>query len=101
MEFNHGVIYKPESLKKSVYTLEDADKAGAKYVCIYWVDLVNIWHCCLLPIKYFKDLIHSNCPSISVGNVSLRLIYSIMPLSFLPIVMIRACPIYFIFFSHP
>ncbi|EEB94802.1 hypothetical protein MPER_06326, partial [Moniliophthora perniciosa FA553] len=32
------------------------------YVRIYWVDLVNIRRCRLLPIKYFKELIRSNRP---------------------------------------
>ncbi|ESK84705.1 glutamine synthetase guanidokinase [Moniliophthora roreri MCA 2997] len=82
MEFNHGVVYNPENIENSAYTLEDADKAGAKYVRIYWVDLANIRRCRLLPIKYFKELIRSNRPGVNVANVSLGLIYLITPPSF-------------------
>ncbi|KAK7059078.1 hypothetical protein VNI00_001702 [Paramarasmius palmivorus] len=82
MEYNHGVAYKPENLSASVYTLEHADKAGAKYVRIYWVDLANIRRCRLLPIQYFKELISSNRPGVNVANVSLGLIYLITPPTF-------------------
>jgi len=45
------------------------------YVRIYWVDLVNVRRCRIVPIQYFKQLLVSNRPGVNVAKVCLGLIY--------------------------
>ncbi|KAG7094107.1 hypothetical protein E1B28_007723 [Marasmius oreades] len=85
MEYNHGVVYKPENVEKTVYTLDEALSNGFKYVRIYWADLANTRRCRLLPIKYFQKLIQSNRPGVNIANVAIGLIYLITPPGFLSI----------------
>ncbi|KAF9268833.1 glutamine synthetase guanido kinase [Marasmius fiardii PR-910] len=79
MDFDHGVVYKPEMLRKAVFTLDEAFKEGYNYVRIYWVDLANTRRCRLLPIKYFKELVQSNRPGVNIASVAIGLIYLIIP----------------------
>ena len=46
-----------------------------EYVRIYWVDLVNVRRCRIVPIQYFKQLLASNRPGVNIAKVCLGLVY--------------------------
>ncbi|KAF5361956.1 hypothetical protein D9756_002782 [Leucocoprinus leucothites] len=82
--YNHGVAFKPDNLETVAYQLDKLESQYS-YVRIYWVDLVNVRRCRVVPIHYFKQLLASNRPGVNIAKVGLGLVYLITPPGFPPI----------------
>ncbi|KAF5387245.1 hypothetical protein D9757_006859 [Collybiopsis confluens] len=83
MDHNVGVVYKPETVKNPVYTLNNAIAQGiVNYVRIYFVNLANIRRCRIVPIDYFTQLVQSKRPGVNVGQVVVGLLDLITPPGF-------------------
>jgi hypothetical protein len=54
-------------------------------VRIYWVDLVNIHRCRIVPIEHFKALLGTNRPGVNIAKVCFGLVYLMVAPGFLPI----------------
>lgn len=52
---------------------------------IYWVDLVNIRRCRVVPIEHFKRLLQANRPGVNLARVCLGLVYLTVAPGFLHI----------------
>ncbi|KAJ3575762.1 hypothetical protein NP233_g883 [Leucocoprinus birnbaumii] len=74
--YNHGVAFRPDSLEKVSYDLNQLESKYS-YVRIYWVDLANVRRCRVVPLSYFKQLLASNRPGVNIAKVGLGLIYLI------------------------
>ncbi|KAJ7086094.1 hypothetical protein B0H15DRAFT_923266 [Mycena belliarum] len=77
MDYSHGVVYTPRSVqsRKGDGSSIDLNAPGISYVRIYWVDLVNIRRCRIVPIEYFNALLKSNRPGINVAKAALGMVY--------------------------
>ncbi|KAJ7039583.1 hypothetical protein C8F04DRAFT_1254859 [Mycena alexandri] len=64
------------------WDMRDLDTVS--YVRIYWVDLVNVHRCRIVPVQYFKALMKSNRPGVVVAKASLGLVYLTVPCPFAP-----------------
>ncbi|KAE9404815.1 glutamine synthetase/guanido kinase [Gymnopus androsaceus JB14] len=76
MDFSHGIVHTPASIKASANTsliLEDVLQQFLEYVRLYLVDLSNTRRCRVLSKEYFKQLIKSNRPGVTIAKVSLGL----------------------------
>ncbi|KAF7335726.1 1,2-dihydroxy-3-keto-5-methylthiopentene dioxygenase [Mycena venus] len=78
MDYSHGVVYTPQSVQSCKLDVSHLDTLGCSYVRIYWVDLVNIRRCRIVPIEHFKALLKSNRPGVNIVKVCLGLVYLMM-----------------------
>ncbi|KAJ6630997.1 hypothetical protein B0H10DRAFT_702781 [Mycena sp. CBHHK59/15] len=87
MDYSHGVVYTPTSVqvhRKNAF-VRDLDSGACSYVRIYWVDLVNIRRCRIVPVEYFKTLLKTNRPGVNIAKVCLGLVHLMTAPGFLPI----------------
>ncbi|KAJ7039586.1 hypothetical protein C8F04DRAFT_1209020 [Mycena alexandri] len=83
MDYSHGVVHTPKSVVQGrKWDMRDLDTVS--YVRIYWVDLVNVHRCRIVPVQYFKALMKSNRPGVVVAKASLGLVYLTVVPGFLP-----------------
>jgi hypothetical protein len=54
-------------------------------VRIYWVDLVNIHRCRIVPIEHFRKLLATNRPGVNLAKVSFGIVGLTVAPGFLPI----------------
>ncbi|KAJ7746398.1 hypothetical protein B0H16DRAFT_964506 [Mycena metata] len=86
MDYSHGVVHTPKSvLQGRKWDVKALDDPTVSYVRIYWVDLVNVHRCRIVPVDYFKRLLKSNRPGVVVAKASLGLIYLMVVPGFLPV----------------
>ncbi|KAJ7116391.1 hypothetical protein C8R44DRAFT_792392 [Mycena epipterygia] len=84
MDYSHGVVYTPQNVQPRKGDAQDLG-SNVSYVRIYWVDLVNIRRCRIVPVEYFKKLLKSNRPGVNIGKVCLGIIYLTVAPGFLPV----------------
>ncbi|KAJ6577397.1 hypothetical protein B0H19DRAFT_557896 [Mycena capillaripes] len=84
MDYTHGIVHTPESAQSRKGTAKDLEN-GVSYVRIYWVDLVNVRRCRIVPIEHFKALLKANRPGVNIAKASLGLIYLMVAPGFLPV----------------
>ncbi|KAF7375186.1 1,2-dihydroxy-3-keto-5-methylthiopentene dioxygenase [Mycena sanguinolenta] len=84
MDYSHGVVHSPQSVQSRKWDVRHLDSLGCSYVRIYWVDLVNIRRCRIVPLEHFKALLRSNRPGVNITKVCLGLVYLIMAPGFHP-----------------
>ncbi|KAJ6466605.1 hypothetical protein C8R47DRAFT_1326242 [Mycena vitilis] len=84
MDYSHGIIHTPQSADSSrKWGVQDL--YGVSYVRIYWVDLVNVRRCRIIPVEHFKALLKANRPGVNIAKVSLGIVYLTVADGFLPI----------------
>lgn len=75
----HGVTYTPSTVERvPSVNLEDdryLDSLGVKYIRITWQDYTNRTRYRVVPRKYFKKLLQSSRPGITLAKVSLGLVF--------------------------
>ena len=96
-----GVQYKPGMPTGARVLVKDLEKLGIRYVRITWVDFINNIRYRILPLNFFKRLLESDRPGISVttavfGSVALQLAEGFAPIGeylYVPdIDSLRVCP---------
>ncbi|KAJ7352430.1 hypothetical protein DFH08DRAFT_740339 [Mycena albidolilacea] len=87
MDYSSGVVYTTESIQPRKWNVKHltGGTLGCSYVRIYWVDLVNIRRCRVVPIEHFKRLLQANRPGVNLAKVCLGLVYLTAAPGFLPI----------------
>ncbi|KAE9404814.1 glutamine synthetase/guanido kinase [Gymnopus androsaceus JB14] len=94
MDFSHGIVHTPASIKASantsliledILTLSKVLQQFLEYVRLYFVDLSNTRRCRVLSKEYFKQLIKSNRPGVTIAKASLGLVNLAMAEGFEPI----------------
>ncbi|KAJ7183147.1 hypothetical protein C8R46DRAFT_1344044 [Mycena filopes] len=85
MDYTHGVVHTPGSVQARKWDAKDLDDPTVSYVRIYWVDLVNIRRCRIVPVESFKALLKSNRPGVVVAKACLGLVYLMVAPGFLPV----------------
>jgi len=81
----YGVQYKPGTPTGPKISVKDLEKLGIRYVRITWVDLINNIRYRVLPLNYFKRVLESDRPGISVPSVVFGLITLQIAEGFAPI----------------
>ncbi|KAF7290013.1 1,2-dihydroxy-3-keto-5-methylthiopentene dioxygenase [Mycena chlorophos] len=85
-DFSHGIVFTPDDVQQEKTASEIAKALeNARYVRIYWVDLVNIRRCRIVPIAHFKSLLASNRPGVNIAKVVLGLVHLVVAPGFLPV----------------
>ncbi|KAJ7229048.1 hypothetical protein GGX14DRAFT_616525 [Mycena pura] len=101
MDYSHGIVYTPSSVQPHVGQVQDLDKDGVAYVRIYWVDLVNVRRCRIVPVEHFKALLKAKRPGVNIAKAAFGLIYLMAAPGFLPmgeylykidLATLRPCP---------
>jgi hypothetical protein len=70
----YGVQYNPGTPAGPKISVKDLERLGIRYVRVTWVDLINNIRYRILPLSYFKRLLESDRPGISVTSVVFGLI---------------------------
>jgi glutamine synthetase len=81
----YGVQYKPGMPTGPKISVKDLEKLGIRYVRITWVDLINNIRYRVLPLNYFKRLLESDRPGISVASAAFGLVTLQLAEGFTPI----------------
>jgi len=81
----YGVQYKPGTSTGPKISVKDLEKLGIRYVRITWVDLINNIRYRVLTLSYFKRILESERPGISVPSVVFGLITLQIAEGFAPI----------------
>ena len=81
----YGVQYKPGVPTGPKVSVKDLEKLGIRYVRITWVDLINNIRYRVLSLSYFKRLLESDRPGVSVPSVVFGLITLQLADGFAPI----------------
>ncbi|THU98780.1 glutamine synthetase/guanido kinase [Dendrothele bispora CBS 962.96] len=75
-DFSHGVHYTPANIARSkVIPVHDLESFGITYIRLQSVDLINNVRYRVIPITYFKKLLSSARPGITVAKAALGLVY--------------------------
>ncbi|KAL0958312.1 hypothetical protein HGRIS_000457 [Hohenbuehelia grisea] len=76
MDVPLGVQYTPQALTRSAPNIQvnDLESHSVKFIRLQWVDYINCVHCRILPIKYFKRVLASPRPAISVPSAIFALV---------------------------
>lgn len=81
----YGVQYKPGDSTGPKISVKDLEKLGIRYVRITWVDLINNIRYKVLSLSYFRRMLESERPGISVPTVVFGLINLQIAEGFAPI----------------
>ena len=81
----YGLQYKPGTSKGPKLSVEDLENLRIRYVRITWVDLINNIRYRVLSLNYFRKLLKSERPAISVPTAVFGLINLQMAEGFAPI----------------
>ncbi len=81
----YGVQYKPGISTSPKISVNDLEAYGIRYVRITWVDLINNIRYRVLSLSYFRRLLESERPGISVPRVVFGLINLQIAEGFAPI----------------
>ena len=77
-EYRHGVVYTPSTADSAPQAnLEDdkyLDSLGVKYIRITWLDYINKPRYRVVPRAYFKKLLESSRPGVSLAKATLGLV---------------------------
>ena len=77
-EYRHGVVYTPSTADPAPQpNLEDEtylDSLGVKYIRITWLDYINKPRYRVVPRAYFKKLLKSSRPGVSLAKAALGLV---------------------------
>ena len=97
----YGVQYKPGVSTGPKISVKDLEKRGIRYVRITWVDLINNIRYRVLSLSYFRKLLESERPGISVptavfGLINLQFAEGFVPIGeylYIPdLTTMRICP---------
>ena len=97
----YGVQYRPRTPTGAKVLVKDLGNLGIRSVRITWIDLINNIRYRVLPLSYFKRLLESDRPGISVpsavfGLVTLQLAEGFAPIGeylYVPdLSTLRVCP---------
>lgn len=73
---NYGVIYTPSNVgHKLVYSESVLADHNIRFIRIYWSDLINNIRVRVVSTSYFKKLLQSSRPGISVAKITFGLVY--------------------------
>lgn len=81
----YGVQYKPGMPTGPKISVKSLEKLGIRYVRITWVDLINNIRYKVLPLSYFKKVLESDRPGISLPTAAFGLVTLQMAEGFAPI----------------
>ena len=81
----YGVQYKPGMPTGPKISVKDLEKLGIRYVRMTWVDLINNIRYRVLPLSYFKRVLESDRPGISVASAVFGLVTLQLAEGFAPI----------------
>ena len=73
---NYGVVYTPSNVgHKLVYSDSVVKDNNIRFIRIYWGDLINNIRVRIVAAPYFKKLLRSSRPGVSIAKITFGLVY--------------------------
>ena len=74
--YSFGIEYTPSTVSSPPQlSIETLEQAGIRFIRLQWVDLINNIRFRVIPIAYFKKMLASSRPSVSITKVALGLVF--------------------------
>jgi glutamine synthetase len=89
MSSEYGVKYTPANVEKATplanVSMDELESRGIQYIRLQWVDTVNNIRYRVIPISYFKKLLNSPRPSVSITKCVFGLVFITTAPGFAPV----------------